>query len=117
MGDFYVDRSNPNRGALLLPLGGTRDKPNIGIMFRDPATQSEIDKAELSELIIAECEKKGLSEKQAALMLEGAEEGYEYRMKVSEASEELRMRLREIERYPNLRNGGIKPHRKSTYKH
>jgi hypothetical protein len=110
MGDINLDRSNPNRGVLMLPMGYSRKNPNILIPLVG------LDKAELSNLIIAECEKQGLTDKQAGIVVEEAEKEYENRMKVKEAQKELRMRLREIARYPKLKNGGLKPVVKGKYK-
>ena len=110
MGDIKIDRDNPNRGMLMLPTGYTRKNPNILI------PTFGLDDAELSNMIIAECEKQGLSEKQANVVVEEAEREYENRMKVKEAQRELRMRLREIQRYPKLKNGGIAPVKKGKYK-
>jgi len=94
----------------MLPTGYTRKNPNVLIPLIG------LDTAELSNLIIAECEKQGLSEKQANVVVEEAEREYENRMKVKEAQRELRMRLREIQRYPKLKNGGIAPVKKGAYK-
>ena len=56
MGDIKIDRANPNRGMLMLPTGYSRKNPNILIPLEG------LDTAELSNMIIAECEKQGLSE-------------------------------------------------------
>jgi len=110
MGDIKIDRANPNRGMLMLPTGYSRKNPNILIPMEG------LDTAELSNMIIAECEKQGLSEKEANIVVEEAERQYENRMKVKEAQRELRMRIREIQRYPKLKNGGIAPVKKGKYK-
>ena len=81
----------------MLPTGYTRKNPNILI------PTFGLDDAELSNMIIAECEKQGLSEKETNIVVE-------------EAERELRMRLREIQRYPKLKNGGIAPVKKGKYK-
>ena len=98
----------PNRGAVMLPLGGTREKPNVLIPLY------KMDRSELDNLIHAQCAKHGLSERDAQLMADAAQEQYEYRMKVKEASQELHMRVREQGRYPKLRWGGLRPVRKKS---
>ena len=110
MGDIRIDRANENRGMLMLPMGFSRKHPNILIPLHG------VENAELHNMILAECEKQGLSEHDANIVVEAAEKEYENRMKTAEASRELRMRIREIQRYPKLKNGGIKPYRKSSYK-
>ena len=54
----------------MLPTGYSRKNPNILIPL------FELDTAELSNLIIAECEKQGLSEKEANIVVEEAERQY-----------------------------------------
>ena len=92
----------------MLPLGGTRKKPNILIPLY------KLDRSELDELIKGECEKHGLSEKDAEALADAAEEQYEYRMRVKAASAELHMRIAEQARYSRLKHGGIKPYRKKS---
>ena len=91
----------------MLPLGGTREKPNILIPLY------KLERSELDNLIRAECAKHGLSEKDAQLMADAAEEQYEYRIKVKEASRELHMRIREQGEFNKLRFGGLRPPRKN----
>jgi hypothetical protein len=107
MGSIYVAR-DPNRGAVMLPLGGTSAKPNVIIPLH------KVDRGELDHLVRAVCAKQGLNEKQTEMMAIAAEEQYEYRMKVKEASAELRMRIAEQAKFPKLRHGGIKPYRKKS---
>lgn len=108
MGSLYVAR-DPNRGAVMLPLGGTTDKPNVII----PLT-TKMDRSELDFLVRGVCAKQGLTDKQTDIMLDEAEKQYEYRMKVKEASAELHMRVAEQHRYSKLKHGGIKPYRKKS---
>ena len=105
MGELYVAR-DPNRFATMLPLGGTRKAPNVLIPFYG------LDRAEMDNMIRAVCAKHGLTEKETELLVETAEEQYEYRMKVKEASAELRYRVAEQARYPKLKWGGLRPVRK-----
>ena len=92
----------PKRIAVMLPMGGTRALPNIIIPLY------KLEKSELDELVEATLEKRNLKLRKAEI-LEKAEEGYEYRIKVAEASRELRRRLKEQAEFPNLRWGGLKP--------
>jgi hypothetical protein len=108
MGTIYVARDR-NRKAVMLPLGGTRENPNVIIPL-----SKKLERSELDTLIRAACAKQGLTEKQTEMLVEAAEEQYEYRMKVKEASAELHMRIAEQARYPNLKHGGIKPYRKKS---
>ena len=108
MGALYVARS-PNRAAIMLPLGGTAQDPNVIIPL-----YKKLDRSRLDHLIRGVCAKHGLTDKQAEIMADAAEEQYEYRAKVKEASAELHMRLDEKERYPRLKHGGIKPYKKKS---
>ena len=108
MGTLYVAR-DPKRGAVMLPLGGTAEKPSVIIPLH-----KRMDRAELDFLIRGVCAKQGLSDKQAEIMLDAAEKQYEDRMKVKEASAELHMRVAEQARFPRLKHGGIKPYRKKS---
>lgn len=106
MSRLYIAR-RPTRQALVLPLGGTKEQPNIIIPLY------KTDQSELDELAQAVLEKRGRSQDLSKIN-EQAELDYEYRRKVAEAQAELRMRIREQARFPKLRHGGIKPHRKKS---
>ena len=108
MGSLYVAR-DPNRRAVMLPLGFTREHPNVIIPLG-----KKTDRSELDHLIRAVCEKQGLTPKESEVLADEAEKQYEYRMKVKEASAELHMRVAEQARYPKLKHGGIKPYRKKS---
>jgi len=93
----------------MLPLGFTRDNPNVIIPLNN-----KVDRAELDHLIRAVSAKRGLTEQEAEMMASVAEEQYEYRMKVKEASSELHRRIAEQARYPKLKYGGLKPPRRKS---
>lgn len=93
----------------MLPMDGTAKSPSVIIPLH-----KRIDRAELDFLVRGVCAKAGLSDKQAETMLDAAEQQYEQRVKVKEASSELHMRIAEQARYPKLRHGGIKPYRKKS---
>ena len=61
MGQLSVSRRD-NRGAIMLPLGGTAEKPNVIIPL-----YKKLERSELHNLILAECAKHGLTEKQAEM--------------------------------------------------
>ena len=91
----------------MLPLEGTRAQPNIIIPLH------KLENSELNELVEAVLEKRNQKSRKHEI-LEKAEEGYEYRIKVAEASRELRKRLGEQAEFPKLRYGGLKPPRKRS---
>jgi len=93
----------------MLPLGGTRENPNVIIPL-----YKKLDRDELDFLVRGVCAKQGLNDKETEIMLDAAEQQYESRMKTKEASAELHMRIAEQARYPKLRHGGIKPYRKKS---
>ena len=97
----------PKRIALTLPLGGTRELPTTIIPLY------KMEKSELDELVEAVLEKRKIKPRKHEI-IEKAEEGYEYRIKVAEASRELRMRIAEQAAFPKLRYGGLKPPRKRS---
>ncbi len=107
MSVIYVAR-DPNRGAFMLPGEGTPEHPMTLIPLY------KLDRSALDEMVKAECQKQGLSEHDAEVLADAAEEQYEYRMKVKEAAAELRMRIREQARFSKLRWGGLRPPRKSS---
>ena len=104
MSTLYIARK-PKRIALMIPLQGTRQNPNIIIPLY------KLGSSELNELVEAVLEKRNLKSKKSEI-IERAELGYETRIKVGEASKELRMRLKEQAEYPKLKWGGIRPVRK-----
>ena len=102
--------STPNRVGIYLPSDGTKAKPNKIILTKTGRT--ELERSEQDYIVRAVAQKLGLDDKQTEELAERAERRFEYRMKTEEASKELHRHLDERERYPNLKNGGIKPPRK-----
>jgi hypothetical protein len=98
----------PSRGAVLLPMGGTRDKPMVIIPLYG------LERSELRDMVQAACGKMGLSEQETKTMADAAEEQFLMRMKVKEASAELRYRIREQAEFKKLRWGGLRPPRKRS---
>jgi len=101
VGTLKFDDS-PNRVGIFLPSDGTREKPNKIIL-----TQAGKD-----YLVRAAAQKLGLSDKETEQLAEETEKRFELQMKTKEASRELRRHLAERQRYPKLKNGGIKPPKK-----
>lgn len=73
--------------ALFLPMGGTRQKPNVII----PTYGT--DKSEMAELVDALCEKRGIPKSERPALIAQAEMLYEQRIKIWEARQEIRRRL------------------------
>lgn len=92
MGNLYVVR-RPQRQAIMLPGQMTKANPSVII----PLYKTE--RQELDDLVRAIAEKQGQSS-QVESLVEQAEEGYENRLKISEARKELR-RLMELRRNGN----------------
>lgn len=82
MPDIWIAR-RPQRQALMLPLGGTKQNPNTII----PLYRTE--RSELDELVRALLEKQGRTG-EVDKIIEQAELDYENRVKVDEARKELR---------------------------
>jgi len=101
MSRLKIER-NPKRVAVMLALGGTREKPNILIPLY------KLDDSELNELVDALLEKRGLGH-QKAIVEKEMELSYEYRRKVGEVRKELKRRIKEQAEFPKLKYGGLKP--------
>jgi len=96
----------PQRQAVMLPLGGTKGKPNIIIPLY------KLDRSELDELIRGVLEKLNLSKQEIEQIVEQAEIDYEHRIKTKEASVELHKRIREQDEFSKLKYGGLPPPKK-----
>jgi len=97
----------PRRSGMLLPLGGTRENPNLIIPFYKGMERQEV--RYIAEMSLG---RHGLSDAEINAVLERAEKEYEQRVKVHEANAELDMRIAEQARYPHLKWGGLPPVRK-----
>ena len=82
MPNIWIAR-RPRRRGLLVPMGGTKQNPNL-IFPLDKTEESELD-----DLVRAEFEKHGRTGELNKL-IEQAELDYENRIKVAEARKELR---------------------------
>ena len=113
MARLYIARRAPTpnlplgRVATTLPLGGTRERPNIII----PLYKMEL--SELDELVEGVLEKRNLKHLKGQLV-DKMGEIYEERIKTAEASKELRMRLREQAEFSKLKLGGLAPVKRRT---
>ena len=105
--------STPNRAGIYLPSDGTKAKPNKIILTK--AGNTEMERSEQDYIVRAVAQKLGLDDKQTEELAEVTEKRFEFRMKTEEASKELRKNLNERERYPKLKNGGIKPPRRRIH--
>ena len=112
VGTLKFDDS-PSRVGIYLPAEGTREKPNKTILTK--AGRVQLDRAEKDYLVRAAAQKLGLNDQETEQLAEETEKHFEHKMKTKEASKELRRHLRERERYPNLKNGGIKPPKKRNH--
>ena len=101
MSKLYIARKT-TRKAVMLPLGGTKARPNIIIPLY------KLDNSELDELVEAVLEKRNLKYKKAEIV-ELTELGYEHRRKTAEVSKELRKRIAEQAEFPKLKWGGLRP--------
>lgn len=82
MPDIWIAR-RPQRKALMLPLGATKQNPNIIFPLY------KTDQGELDELVRALLEKSGRTG-EVDRIIEQAELDYEARIKIAEARQELR---------------------------
>jgi|TARA_R100000306_G_scaffold55440_1_gene53120 hypothetical protein len=112
VGTLKFDDS-PNRVGIFLPSDGTKEKPNKIILTQ--AGSTKIDRAEKDYLVRSAAQKLGLNDKETELLAEETERRFEQKMKTKEASLELRRHLAERQRYPKLKNGGIKPPKKRNH--
>ena len=112
MGTLTFDDS-PNRAGIYLPSDGTRERPNKIILTQ--AGSTTMDRSEKDYLVRAAAQKLGLNDKETEQLAEVTERRFEQRIKAREASDQLRMHLTERQRYPRLKNGGIKPPKKRNH--
>ena len=84
MTKIWVARRNQRKG-LYLPMQGTKENP--GLMFLLP----KMGEGQLDEFVRKELEKQGVtSEAEVHRLVEQAEKDYEKRLKVEEATKEVR---------------------------
>tara|TARA_R110000824_G_scaffold279102_1_gene467315 strand:- start:3769 stop:4068 length:300 start_codon:yes stop_codon:yes gene_type:complete len=96
--------------GIFLPSDGTRARPNKIIM-----TMGKMERSEKDYLVRVAAQKLGLNDKETEQLAEVTERRFEQRIKAKEASDQLRMHLTERQRYPRLKNGGIKPPKKRNH--
>ena len=110
MGLIYVVRRAVRRG-LLLPMAQSKANPSL-VFLLDKKT----DRSELDELVRASLEKQGIrSESEVHAVVDKAEEDYENRIKVQEASRELHRLMAERERGMKLMQVGNKKWKTAFY--
>jgi len=100
MSQLKVER-NPQRVAVMLALGGTRENPTVIIPLW------KMENSQLNDLVDSVLGKRGLASQKSRIENE-IEVGYEYRKKIAEVRSELRRRISEQAKYPKLKWGGLK---------
>lgn len=98
---IYIARKRPQRQALYLPMGGTKENPSL--MFFLPQTRNtQVSPTHLDELVRAQLEKQGVTkEADIHAIVEKAEADYEQRIKMAEVH-------KEAQRLMALRAQGLK---------
>ena len=102
---FFTVKKAP-RLVTYIPMGGTRENPNLII----PGSH-KMEKQELDYLIQGVLAKRGLLNLESEIR-DNAEALIERKTKEWEASRDLHYRVAEQFKYPKLRWGGLKPPRK-----
>jgi hypothetical protein len=109
MATLYIAQKKP-RKYLWLPMSGSRDNPMTLVPLEG------LERSEVDHLVRGQLDKRGLSQKEVETHVEAAEEDYEKRAKVLEASKETKRLLEERAKGNKLMQVGHKKWKVAFYR-
>ena len=111
MANLYVARRDPRKG-LLLPMSENAENPSL--LF--PLTK-KLERSELDELIRNELDKQGITkESDVQAIVDEAERQYEERVKVAEATQEVKRLMGIRQSGGKLMSTGYKKWKQAFYR-